>query len=57
MLNIASKSIKGINPLLKESPATLAIPTGPLKLSSPIPPVKILNKKLKVFLIQKTVWL
>ena len=55
MLKIANKSKKGIKPLLRESPATLAMPTGPLNDSSPMEPETILNKILKVLVIQKIV--
>ena len=55
ILNIASNKRKGINPETRESPATFAIPTGPLKFSTPIVPFKVLNKNLKVFSIQKMV--
>ena len=55
ILNIPNNKRKGINQETRESPATFAIPTGPLKCSTPIVPFKVLNKNLKVFSIQKMV--
>ena len=55
ILNMPSNKRNGINPETRESPATFAIPTGPLKFSKPIVPLRVLNKNLKVFSIQKIV--
>ena len=55
ILKIAINIKNGIMPLLSESPATFAMPTGPLRLSRPKLPVKVLTKNLNVFVIQNRV--